>query len=94
MKVLFITPHLSTGGGPQYLLKKISSLINECDIYCVEYNDITGGVLVVQRNQIQKLLGDKLITLNENKGELINIINNLRPEVILKKCPNIFVILR
>lgn len=82
MKVLFITPHLSTGGGPQYLLKKISSLINECDIYCVEYNDITGGVLVVQRNQIQKLLGDKLITLNENKGELINIINNLRPEVI------------
>jgi len=82
MKVLFITPHLSTGGGPQYLLKKISSLINECDIYCVEYNDVTGGVLVVQRNQIQSILGNKLITLKENKRELINIINKLRPEVI------------
>lgn len=82
MKVLFIAPHLSTGGGPQYLLKKISSLTNECDVYCVEYNDVTGGVLVVQRSQIQKILGNKLITLNENKHELINIINNLRPEVI------------
>ena len=82
MKILFIAPHLSTGGGPQYLLKKISSLIDECDVYCIEYNDITGGVLVVQRNQIQKLLGNKLISLNENKKELINIINNLRPEVI------------
>ena len=82
MKVLFITPHLSTGGGPQYLLKKISSLIDDCDIYCVEYNDITGGVLVVQKNQIQELLRDKLITLKDNKHELINIISNLRPEVI------------
>ena len=32
--------------------------------------------LVVQKNQIQELLRDKLITLKENKNELINIISN------------------
>ena len=82
MKILFITPHLSTGGGPQYLLKKISSLKNNCDIYCVEYNDVTGGVLIVQKKQIQDLLGSKLITLSQNKNELIKIIGNLKPEII------------
>lgn len=82
MKILFITPHLSTGGGPQYLLKKIFNLKNDCDIYCVEYNDMTGGVLIVQRKQIQDILGNKLITLSQNKSELINVIKNLNPEVI------------
>ena len=74
MKVLFIAPHLSTGGAPQYLLKKIQLLKDDCDIYCVEYNNITGGVLVVQREQIQNLLGDKLITLDNDKQKLIDII--------------------
>jgi FkbM family methyltransferase len=82
MKILFITPHLSTGGGPQYLLKKIDNLKNDCDIYCVEYNDVTGGVLTVQRKQIEVLLGNKLITLSHDKNELINVIKNLNPEVI------------
>ncbi len=82
MKILFIAPHLSTGGGPQYLLKKIFSLKNDCEIYCVEYNDVTGGVLVVQKKQIQDLLGNKLITLTQNKNELINIIDLLKPDII------------
>ena len=82
MKILFIAPHLSTGGGPQYLLKKIFNLKNDCEIYCVEYNDVTGGVLVVQRKQIQDLLGNKLITLTQNKNELINIIDVLKPDII------------
>lgn len=82
MKILFITPHLSTGGGPQYLLKKIEYLIGDNDVYCVEYSNITGGVLVVQRNQIESLLGDRLITLYDNKNELINHIKNIDPDVI------------
>jgi FkbM family methyltransferase len=81
-KVLFITPHLSTGGGPQYLLKKIQELKNDCDIYCIEYSDITGGVLVVQRNQIKEILGNKLITLGENKAELMNHINSINPDIV------------
>ena len=31
-KLLFIAPHLSTGGLPQYLTKKIELLQNEFDI--------------------------------------------------------------
>ena len=82
MKVLFITPHLSTGGAPQYLLKKIQLLKDDCDIYCIEYNDITGGVLVVQKEQIQNLLGDKLITLENDKQKLIDIIKEINPYIV------------
>jgi len=82
LKVLFITPHLSTGGAPQYLLKKISALKDSCEVYCVEYENITGGVLVVQRNQISELLKDKLITLEENKQELVSVINKIKPDVV------------
>lgn len=82
MKILFITPHLSTGGGPQYLLKKILELKDSHDIYCVEYDDITGGVFVVQRNRIKETLNSKLITLGDNKHELIDHIKNIGPDVI------------
>jgi FkbM family methyltransferase len=82
MKILFITPHLSTGGGPQYLLKKIVELNNDHDVYCVEYDDITGGVFVVQRNRLKEVLGTKLITLGDTKHQLINEINKINPDII------------
>jgi len=34
-KLLFIAPHLSTGGLPQYLTKKIELLKDEFDVYLV-----------------------------------------------------------
>lgn len=82
MKVLYITPHLSTGGAPRYLLEKIKLLNDVCDIYCIEYMDITGGVLVVQKSEIQRILGNKLITIGENKLEIINVINRIAPDII------------
>ena len=54
-KLLYIAPHLSTGGLPQYLTKKIELLKDEFDIYLIEWADVTGGVLVVTRNKILKL---------------------------------------
>ena len=51
-KLLYIAPHLSTGGLPQYLYKKIELLQEEFNIYLVEWSDHTGGRLVVQRNKI------------------------------------------
>ena len=51
-KLLFIAPHLSTGGLPQYLCKKIELLKNDFEIYLVEWVDHTGGVLVVTKNKI------------------------------------------
>ncbi len=82
MKILFIAPHLSTGGCPQYLLKKIVELNDSNEVYCIEYTDVTGGVLVVQRNQIKEILGSKLITLYEDKSTLIEHIKNINPDII------------
>jgi len=82
MKVLYITPHLSTGGAPRYLLEKIKLLNDTCDIYCIEYVDITGGILVVQKTEIKKLLGEKLITIGENKSQIIEEIKKIDPDVI------------
>lgn len=84
-KIIYIAPHLSSGGLPQYLYKKIENLINTYEIYVIEYQDVTGGVLVIQKNKIKKLLGDRLITLGweyEDKVDLINIIKKINPDII------------
>lgn len=82
LKVLCVTPHLSTGGAPQYLLKKIELLNEDQDVYCVEYDQIATSY-VVQRNKIQELLKNKFITLqNRPKEELLDIIYNIKPDVI------------
>ena len=82
-KLLFIAPHLSTGGLPQYLTKKIELLKDTYEIYLVEWVDCTGGVLVVTRNKVKKLVDtDKFFTLGENKMELIDIINRVQPDIV------------
>jgi hypothetical protein len=81
-KLLFVAPHLSTGGQPQYLLKKIKALNDEYEIHCVEYNDHTGGVLIVQREQVQKLCGERFYVLDNNKNKLLEIIEKVNPDII------------
>jgi hypothetical protein len=92
-KLLYIAPHLSTGGLPQYLTKKIELLNDTYDIYVVEYDDITGGVLVIQKNKIKNLIGDKLITIpfGSDKNILIDKINEIQPDIIhLEELPEYF----
>ena len=90
-KLLFVSPHLSTGGLPQFLLKKIQALKNYYEIYCVEYNNHTGGVLIVQREQIQKLCKNKFYTLGDDKSELINIIKKVNPDIVaMEEMPEYF----
>jgi len=36
-RILYVAPHLSTGGMPQYLYKKIESFNDQAEIYCVQY---------------------------------------------------------
>jgi glycosyltransferase involved in cell wall biosynthesis len=82
-KLLYVAPHLSTGGLPQYLTKKIELLKDEFEIYLVEWADVTGGRLIVTRNKILKLVDpNKFFTLGENKMELIDIINRLQPDIV------------
>ena len=82
MKILYVTPHLSTGGLPQYLTKKIESLIDEHEIHVVEYDNISCD-FVVQRNKILNLIGDKLITLDQNTHyQLTTYIQNQSFDIV------------
>jgi glycosyltransferase involved in cell wall biosynthesis len=91
-KLLYVAPHLSTGGLPQYLAKKIELLKNSYDIYLVEWVDCTGGILVVTRNKITQLVApEKFYTLDDNKQQLIDIINDIQPDIIhLEEIPEFF----
>ena len=88
-KLLYITPHLSTGGAPQYLLKKIELLINDFDIHVIEYQDL--GIFRVQKNKIIELLKNPLITLNDNKEKILEHIKNIQPDIIhFEEMPELF----
>lgn len=90
-KLLFIAPHLSTGGMPQYLYKQIETLKDVFEIWCAEWDDVTGGHLVVQRNRILNLLGKNLITLDQDKYHLFKIIEEFNPDIIhLQEIPEMF----
>lgn len=91
-KLLFITPHLSTGGMPQFVLKQIEILKDEYDISLIEWENVTGGVFVVQRNAIENLLGDKFYSISQNKTEVLSIISDIEPDIIhFHEMPETFV---
>jgi len=79
-KLLYVTPHLSTGGAPQYLLQKIELLKKEYNIFVIEFQDF--GIYRVQKNRIIELLDNELITLGENKHELLDHIKQIQPDII------------
>ena len=82
-KVLFITPHLSTGGCPQYLYRKIVEHTEEIESYVVEWDNIGGDAFVVQKDRIRNWVGpNRLFTLGEDKDQIFRIIQDLQPEVI------------
>jgi hypothetical protein len=80
-RILFVAPHLSTGGMPQYLLKKIEMLLPDADIFCVQFSNTTDEY-VVQKNQIRSILNNRFYCLGEDKNELISIIDEVCPDVI------------
>jgi len=79
-KLLYVCPHLSTGGQPQYVYKQISHFINNFIIEVVEINNTGGEQYAIQKNRIRELV--TLHTLGEDKSEIINIINEFQPDII------------
>lgn len=91
-KIVFIAPHLSTGGMPQYLAKQIEEVMKEYEVYVIEWSDITGGLYVVQKNKIRNMIGNRLITLGQDKFNVINIIDDIKPDIIhFHEIPDTFV---
>lgn len=80
-KLLFICPHLSTGGSPQFTLNRIELLQNDYDIYCVEW-DFLSPDYVVQRKKIIEILGDKFFSVWDNKNKIMEIISQINPDII------------
>ena len=77
IKVLFLAPHLSTGGMPGFLLRRIELLQAHCpelEIFVVEHG-FYGDAYVVQRNKIIEILPkDHFWSLGNDKMKLINIL--------------------
>ena len=87
-----LLPHTSTGGLPAYALKKIELLRNSLEIFVIEYEDITGNVLIVQRDQIKNLLDPKhFISLGKIKNKIKDLIFEIKPDYIhLEEIPEYF----
>lgn len=80
-RILYVAPHLSTGGMPQYLCKKIECFLDQAEIFCVQFSNVSDEY-VVQRNRIEKMLGDRFFTLDEDKSKLLDIIQEVCPDII------------
>jgi len=90
IKLLYLTPHLSTGGMPQFVLKRIQALQeykDQIEIFLVEYSQFS-STYVVQRDQIIKLLGNNhFFTLGgtdevDKKNMLIDILKNNKIDIL------------
>lgn len=79
MKILYLAPHLSTGGMPAFLLKTIETLKDDVEICVVEYACHSLDY-VVQRNAIMNLV--PVHTLYEDKMELFRVIDQFNPDVV------------
>ena len=79
-RLLYIAPHLSTGGQPQYLYKQLKHFINEFDIEVVEINNSGGDAFVVQKNRIKSLA--IVHTLGEDKSKILDVIEKFKPDII------------
>lgn len=67
-RLLIIASHLSTGGLPQVVLKRVELLMKDCEVYVMEYRQLAWKY-VVQRNKIIELLGDNFISLGRHETE-------------------------
>ena len=62
---------MSTGGCPQVVAKKVELLKDYYNIVVVEW-ECVAWAYVVQRNRVIDMIGDKFITLSENKEYDLN----------------------
>jgi hypothetical protein len=79
-RLLYVSPHLSTGGLPQYLYKQIQHFKNDYEIEVVEISDLGGDAFVVQKNKIKSIV--PIHTLGSDKSGILKVIQNFNPHII------------
>jgi len=80
-KLLYVCPHLSTGGQPEYTLKQIKNFYKDYEIYLVEYETIS-TFYTVQKDKIKSILQDRYFELGKDKFNLLKIIARINPDII------------
>lgn len=79
-RLLYICPHLSTGGQPQYVYKQITHFKEQFEIRVIEINNSGGDAFVVQKNKIRNEV--PLYTLDTDKSKVVDIIEYFNPDII------------
>lgn len=77
MKILFLLPHCSTGGMPQYVLKMVQTLDSQVDIVgVVECHNLTNDY-VVQRKKMPHL-----VQINGDGQKIFDLIEKHQPDIV------------
>ena len=90
-KILYLAPHLSTGGMPKYLLWLVTNdLESGKDVYVIEFN-FYSDTFTVQRDSIKKKLGNKFIAVDSDFKTLLKEIVRVAPGIIhIQDEPEVF----
>ncbi len=90
-KLLIITPHLSTGGSPQYILDYLKYHKNKySEIKLIEFTEFSWEY-TIQKNKLINLLGKENVytlgtygspTFNQDKEKLLPILESYSPDII------------
>lgn len=79
MKILYIAPHLSTGGMPQYLYQQAMHFGAEHDIEVIDVTNSGGDLFVVQKNKISKFF---TVHHFEYQDEILRYVEHYQPDII------------
>lgn len=80
MKIVYITPHLSTGGMPEYLRKKVELLHTDNEVWVLEL--VYEKQYTTIREKIEGMIGQRLVSLNQNYKKLLALLRKISPDVI------------
>ena len=80
MRIIYVTPHLSTGGMPEYLRRKVELMKEENEVWVVEKHFESAYRSI--RDKIENLIGNRLINIGDNNYRLLEIIKEVQPDVI------------
>jgi glycosyltransferase involved in cell wall biosynthesis len=87
MKLLYILPHCSTGGMPQYVVKMVQEFSKENDITVVE-TDNYSDEYVVQRNKLKSLVN--FVQLFGDREKLVELVGSGFDAIHFQEIPETF----